>query len=163
MFPKEDALCHHKEAASRLEPSAPPLSDLDVDNANMNELNKSSGSPKRRPDILMNIPSHGDGEKCRDKLIPAKNKLTTEPQGPWKTKNLGELVNDEADPLKIKRKRQRKVKKALGWAFWITCAPLAVILNLIRDSPIDPDDPFDWNNDPLRPWNYKVNLDAKIT
>lgn len=65
----------------RLEPSAPPLSDLDVDNANMNELNKSSGSPKRRPDILMNIPSHGDGEKCRDKLIPAKNKLTTEPQG----------------------------------------------------------------------------------
>lgn len=162
MFPKEDALCQHKEATARLEPTAPPMSDADLHIANMNQLNKDSGSPER-PDILMNIPSQEDSEKCRENLIPAKNKPNAQPQGPWKTKNLGELVNDDADPLKVKRKRQRKVKKALGWAFWITCAPLAVILNLIRDSPNDPDDPLDWNNDPLRPWNYKVNLDAKIS
>ena len=49
---------------------------------------------------------------------------------------------------------------AMGWAFWILCPPLALLCNYIRDKPQDPDDPFDWNDDPLRPWNYRVDLDV---
>lgn len=44
----------------------------------------------------------------------------------------------------------------LGIAAWIVAPPVVLIINFMR-SKDDYDDDDDKHNDPLRPWNYKIN------
>ena len=48
-----------------------------------------------------------------------------------------------------------------GWAFNILLFPLALLVHTVRDAPRDKKDPYDWHNDPLRPWNYKVKFSSQ--